>query len=441
MSVRVPAQVRRRIREEHAAVRGAAYLLGLITHAANHQRDPMGQPLRDSLPRAHDRRPRGRQGPRACRTERPPQLGGHCMVYVNGQWMCTICRRRSATRAAMTSRRCPGSAAATWAKLALRAAQAEDARAHRMVSTCGIIWCIACGSYAEHWAVGLTRGCPGPPPRSSCRQTALARLRSGRHPKLGTRLRGSPCLEHWSCEVHRDLSELAAAAVVEAASQQHRVEQRWRQERQAQQRLGGLHEQCARPPPAGTGGGGDARTAAGKKLDALRLRVRERERARLAHGCEGGGAGGDRLGPGDVLDHGGGAECPADEGAGQLAAAGDEGSAAKRRRVAADAGGGGGSSCGGTSSTNQTTGAPSGSVGVAVQNFSGEDQACAPNEYRPTLPPVSPRQVSMGVRAEGAESDFKRRRVCLPPPSMPSSSSNARLPEVVSSAAKRRRRT
>ncbi len=196
LSVRVPRDIRQRVKEEHEAVRSAAILVGKPTCAANHQEAGEGEPKRDSCPRVHDgRRRRGGGGARG-QADRPPQLGGHSITAVGERWLCVVCRRMSAKRCALSGRRCRGSAAENWALPAQRAADAEHGKRHNMDATGKVIWCLVCGSYADRWAVRLARSCPGPPSKSACRRTALNRLRQGRHAVSGEKLAGHPQLEH-----------------------------------------------------------------------------------------------------------------------------------------------------------------------------------------------------------------------------------------------------
>ncbi len=133
----------------------------------------------------------------AFRPDRSPILGGHTLHRKGGAWECTTCRRTTGMRARMAPERCEGLATRRWSQQEARALEAEGrtvvegTSTHRRWVTDDIIWCSVCGSYAEQKAVGLAKVCKGPPPPAgSGRTTALARLRDGRHPKTGARLRG-----------------------------------------------------------------------------------------------------------------------------------------------------------------------------------------------------------------------------------------------------------
>ncbi len=122
--------------------------------------------------------------------ERSFAVGGHLLVK-NGSdgWRCAICWTSSKCRARIASQRCGGDVAAKWAERAqaLAAAETTDLAGHELRITGPLTWCIRCGAYAEHHAVGLAAPCRGAPPRGGefGRHTKLSRLRRGCHPKSG----------------------------------------------------------------------------------------------------------------------------------------------------------------------------------------------------------------------------------------------------------------
>ena len=65
---------------------------------------------------------------------------------------------------------------------------------HRRLLSDDVIWCDACGAYADSFSVCLSKPCPG---RPSCvgKRAHLHSLRSGRHPRTGDCFRSSPIPE------------------------------------------------------------------------------------------------------------------------------------------------------------------------------------------------------------------------------------------------------
>ncbi len=201
---RVPLDKRQTVaRAEHEAEELARFV-ARVTWTANNFAQ---QPTRDSAPpqrarrdacgdeglRVRAARRRGRQVLGA----RPVALGGHDLCRSSaGRWYCRVCRTSAASWGRIATARCPGSAAAKWAEraAALGAANSADAPSHRRFMTGGIIWCDACGSYAESFAVGLARPCPQGP-RNDGKAQHLRRLRQGLHPATGLVLQDSHVAE------------------------------------------------------------------------------------------------------------------------------------------------------------------------------------------------------------------------------------------------------
>ncbi len=189
---RVPDDIRERIAEDQLSVRTAAMMLARITHAANNRPTP---PRRDSAPTdrlgawarpCNGRRSGGRTRTRGA-SQRPAALGGHTICrHLNG-WRCTTCRKRSTRWHLFAPQQCEGSATARWARRAVQIAAAGDfgeGRGHVRYAYGEFVWCASCGAYADKFAVGLARPCPGRPLYSS-RAAQLRRLQQGRHPLSG----------------------------------------------------------------------------------------------------------------------------------------------------------------------------------------------------------------------------------------------------------------
>ncbi len=199
MATRVPLAVRKALLRTEADARQAAVHVGRATWVANSFPEA---PHRDSAPPVRRRREDGslaRAAPRRGRvapavTARPPGLGGHTMHgSAAGGWACSVCRRSAARWRDIAPERCPGSAALAWARRACALLQngGTDGAGHVRFLSDAVVWCDRCGSYAESWAVGLARRCPGGP-RNDGKAQHLRRLRAGRHPETGQPFRAGP---------------------------------------------------------------------------------------------------------------------------------------------------------------------------------------------------------------------------------------------------------
>ncbi len=131
-------------------------------------------------------------------SQRPTTLGGHALVRHRGGWRCTVCRCWSKHWHRMAPQRCEGSATVRWANRAVELAAAgssQDGRGHDRYAYGDFVWCASCGAYAERFAVGLARPCPGRPLYDS-RAAQLRRLQQGRHPLTGVAFGVSADPEH-----------------------------------------------------------------------------------------------------------------------------------------------------------------------------------------------------------------------------------------------------
>ena len=203
--VRVPVAIRKRLEKEEDRVLNAALLLGKVTFLANNF---PGEVKRDACPVGSSKPwQRERNLLHKPRNIVPPQFGGHSLIKCDGRWKCFTCRKSSTRYSTIASRRCAGSAAFTWAKHAALVAEANqgDSGCHVRVANGTLIWCRICGHYAQHRAIGLSKGCLGPPDKWSSRAAQLRRLLSGHHPKSNELLRDPPVLEHWDADAARGL--------------------------------------------------------------------------------------------------------------------------------------------------------------------------------------------------------------------------------------------
>ncbi len=199
---RVPEDIRSKV----TAARDAAWWMGVtIGHLAVAANQRAEAPHRDSLPTVnrrggHVRRPRRRE--RAVLAPRPLHLGGHDVTRTRAGWKCTVCRCTSTRYLPIAAGRCTGPAADRWARRAraLAAAQAQpgavgsDGAGHRRFITDDTVWCDRCGAYADSFAVGLARPCPGRPTCAG-KEQHLRRLRRGFHPATAAAFRGVPIPE------------------------------------------------------------------------------------------------------------------------------------------------------------------------------------------------------------------------------------------------------
>ncbi len=195
---RVPAEIRARLAADDAHAESIAIILARLTHAAN---NATVAPKRDSAPSdglgAWRRSRPGAPSRSRTAAHRPPALGGHLLTRVSGEWRCGACRARSARWNWIAPKRCGGSAAAQWAEraAALAAAAGHEGRGHRRYAYGTLVWCDRCGAYADRFAVGLARPCPGRPLYAS-RAAQLRRLQRGRHPLTGSPFHDAAVAEH-----------------------------------------------------------------------------------------------------------------------------------------------------------------------------------------------------------------------------------------------------
>ncbi len=199
---RVPETIRREVEEAMAATWWLAMLIGHSTAAANGRPEV---PHRDSRPNetrrgSRIRRPRKRE--KAPVVPRPIHMGGHALMTTSSGWKCAVCRSTSTKFTAIARARCSGPAAAKWARRARELARAHhsadivgtDGAGHRRFMTDQMVWCDRCGAYAESFAVGLARACPGHPTCAG-KEQHLRRLRRGLHPATAVPFLGPPLPE------------------------------------------------------------------------------------------------------------------------------------------------------------------------------------------------------------------------------------------------------
>ncbi len=293
---RADAATRLRVYATWILTSAIALNLGHLTWAANHRPDP---PHRDT--EAKPRQPRGQSAapaPPRCNGDdlhvdehRPPHLGGHVLTKaVAGTWRCAVCWTAARTRSALSRGRCGGSIFARWAdkEVATSIGTGAAATTHRLVLTGDVAWCRSCGAYSSGRTAGLAKPCRGPPPRG-CefgRHTTLTRLRGGKHPKTGVDI------GHDSWPHPHDL--VAAAREGEKAVRDLMAEVRG-QERHELRGLPGDDRRGAEQqrrhdgdlrcevdeqgvPTTAQRGGDPPRTAAQKRIDAIRLRLQARLR-------------------------------------------------------------------------------------------------------------------------------------------------------------------
>ena len=209
---RVPAETRRKVRTHEALVEHTARWIAVATHAAGHQEVP---PFRDTAAsrqlaavaaktRCSEPRPIGRN---TVQQQRPVELGGHVLTRSGGRWSCTVCRCWSKAWSRIAHGTCAGPAAARWVKKSMllpRAGQAQGL-GHVRVLSGSVVWCCACGAYAEASAKQLLKPCPGKNQGRRSEgglQGQLRALRSGRHPRTLKPLpppvsEASVGTEHW----------------------------------------------------------------------------------------------------------------------------------------------------------------------------------------------------------------------------------------------------
>ena len=131
---------------------------------------------------------------------RPVCLGGHDLLPLanrngaeqSGMMRCSICRQSSA-KPRFCMARCKGSAASKWAEAAKRMADngVVDGGGHTRMISGDVIWCSACGAYADLSVSGLRHACTGRhtgPWEGGGKRQQLSNLRKNRHPKTGNPL-------------------------------------------------------------------------------------------------------------------------------------------------------------------------------------------------------------------------------------------------------------
>ncbi len=187
---RVTGTARRELEEAEAAAHWVAKAIGLATWAANNRET---EPKRDAEPdqgwrRRRQRQPRARPLP-APRVARPVALGGHRLQRHAAGWTCDVCLTKSIKWHRIARAMFGGTAAGKSAARAKLLAEVcghsvgggTDGVGHIRFLSDGTTWCDNCGAYADTFAVGLSRVCPGRP-MCSGKEQHLRRLRRGRHP-------------------------------------------------------------------------------------------------------------------------------------------------------------------------------------------------------------------------------------------------------------------
>ena len=138
--------------------------------------------------------------------ERPVELGGHTLVPVvrDGvctEWRCTTCRTRSGQWEQLAPKTCEGSKVEEWARRAVQAAEDEQiiGAGHRRALSGEVVWCQVCGCYSDSRVRGLTDYCKGKPTDKSGggRAGQLLYLRNNIHPRTRKAL-PAPVDEHGS---------------------------------------------------------------------------------------------------------------------------------------------------------------------------------------------------------------------------------------------------
>jgi hypothetical protein len=199
-ATRVSAEVKLRITRASDRVAMHATWIGVATALAGRMPLAAGGTARDSAPAA--RRSSARDtGPlpkraRLAPAVRPAELGGHVVRKRGLHSVCTQCLGASCDHRAFAAKRCRGSAVLLWAQRAARDAEAavEDGGGHVRRLTAGVLWCDACGAFAEERARGLARPCRGHPSEETASRRR-DRLRAGRHPVTGAVLVGTTVRE------------------------------------------------------------------------------------------------------------------------------------------------------------------------------------------------------------------------------------------------------
>ena len=198
---RVPFSIRAMIKSHRSLVISTAKWLGRVTYEANHRTE---EPHRDSQASRLKRVSNARSCKRRVKLEaieaRPEALGGHSLECVAGVWACKMCRYRSKGWENIAPSCCSGSAASRWAAKARMLAEHDhvDGGGHRRMLSGDLIWCVACGSYANDVAKGLSQPCPSKQHgvwTGGGRLGQLHKLRKNVHPPTGERL-DSPLPEY-----------------------------------------------------------------------------------------------------------------------------------------------------------------------------------------------------------------------------------------------------
>ena len=182
--------------------------IGVATYEASNHSD---FPFRDSeaarwranaAKRARENAKNGIDGRRR-KTGPPVEVaadeGGHMLEQVaSGKgWFCTTCRARAKVRNKLATTRCGKAGTKAWLGLGGTGVQVRGdggwnswgsgqagGRQHKRARSGTIVWCTACGCFAETRANGLSGECIPPPTSqgSSGRRSQLNRLLSNRHP-------------------------------------------------------------------------------------------------------------------------------------------------------------------------------------------------------------------------------------------------------------------
>ena len=96
--------------------------------------------------------------------------GGHNVVKATTGtgWMCTMCRKRSAVRWKLATKRCEGSSCKGWTSAgnAKGGPEGKASKGHTLFKSGTLLWFGTCGAFAETRANRLQKICVGPPPSS-----------------------------------------------------------------------------------------------------------------------------------------------------------------------------------------------------------------------------------------------------------------------------------
>jgi hypothetical protein len=200
-SMRVPDDIRSTIVRAAERVTVHATWVGVATAAAGEM--PLlegGAMARDSFPAPRRvRAPGAEPAPKLRRLAppaRPVELGGHAVRKRGERSACSQCLASSGDHRAFAAKRCRGSVVQLWAARAMADAltSIEDGGGHRRRLTAGVLWCDACGAFAEERARGLAHPCRLHPAEATAARRR-DRLRRGQHPITGHVLGGETVVE------------------------------------------------------------------------------------------------------------------------------------------------------------------------------------------------------------------------------------------------------